>query len=170
MSKPTVAMPRSEAVVDTPVPMAIRLLRRLNPLIAALLRSPLHGLCSRNLLVLTYTGRKTGRERSLPLSYVPLGEHIYLCTRTAFWWRNLRAGTPVALRLRGRRVVATPTIVDPGSTEALNGLRAFLTRNPKTGEMLYHVRAGSDGRPVESDLRREVERSVVVRLEIRRDA
>jgi hypothetical protein len=53
------------------------------------------------------------------------------------------------------------------SAEALDGLRAFVTRNPGTGELLYNVARGPDGRPVEADLRREILRSVVVRLERR---
>jgi deazaflavin-dependent oxidoreductase (nitroreductase family) len=146
------------------LPLAIRLLRRLNPLIAAILRSPLHGLASRNLLLLTYVGAKTGTVRTLPLSYIEVGDELYLCTRSSAWWRNLRGGRPVELRLRGRRVAATPVVVDPQTPEALDALRAFLTVNPKTGAMLYEVRTGKDGRPVENDLRREVLRSVVVRL------
>lgn len=34
-----------------------------NPLIIALLRSPLHALMSANMIVLTYTGRKSGLQR-----------------------------------------------------------------------------------------------------------
>jgi len=166
MKVSTVSTSRAEPVIDTPVPFPIRVLRRLNPLIVAILRSPLHGLLSRHLLVLTYEGRTTGLRRTLPLSYVALGAHVYLCTRTALWWRNLRNGKPVELRLRGRRTIATPTVLDSASREALDGLREFLAANAKTGEMLYQVRAGSDGRPMEADLRRQVLRSVVVRLEI----
>jgi hypothetical protein len=61
-----------------------------------------------------------------------------------------------------------PVIVELPSPEALGALRAFLTANPKTGEMLYQVRSGGDGRPSENDLRREVLRSVVVRLDLER--
>src|SRR5262245_59467687 len=168
MSLSTVSTSRAEPVINTPVPFAIRVLRRLNPVIVAILRSPLPGLLSRNLLVLTYEGRTTGLRRTLPLSYVALGAHVYLCTRTAFWWRNLRSAKPVELRLRGRRTIATPTVLDPASREALDGLREFLGANARTGALLCKVRAGSDGRPMEDDLRREVLRSVVVRLEMAR--
>jgi hypothetical protein len=101
----------------------------------------------------------------LPLSYVELGGHVYLCTRSSLWWRNLRPNPAVEIQLRGRRIAAVAHAVDPRSSEALDGLRAFLTSNPRTGEILYDVRAGADRRPVEADLEREVVRSVVVRLE-----
>jgi hypothetical protein len=133
-----------------------------------LLRSPLHGFVSRDLLLLTYVGAKSGVTRTLPLSYIELGGRPYLCTRSSLWWRNLRNGTPVELRLRGRRVTAAPVVVEVQSAEALDALRAFLTANPTTGAMLYQVRTGPDRRPLEDDLRREVGRSVVVRLDLGR--
>jgi hypothetical protein len=157
----------SPAFVAADVPLSIRLLRRTNPLIVRLLRSPLHGLLSRDLLVLTYSGRRSGTRYTLPLSYVALGDHLYLCTRTTFWWKNLRDGGDVEVVLRGKAVTMTPTVLDPNSDEALRGMRAFLTNNPGTGVKLYNVRRGKDGRPVEEDLQREVVSSVVVRLNVR---
>jgi len=167
MRQPTVSSSSAAGMSEQPLPLAIRLLRRLNPLIAAILRSRLHGLVSGNLLLLRYVGAKSGVARTLPLSFVEVDGRLYLCTRSSMWWRNLRDGRPVELRLRGRRAAATPAIVDLRSPEALNALRAFLTVNPRTGEMLYDVRSGKDRRPVEDDLRREVSRSVVVRLDLR---
>lgn len=153
----TRALPATEATL----PLAIRLLRRLKPFMLGVLRSPLHSLLSRDLLVLTYRGRRSGRTFALPLSYVVLGEHLYLCTRDSLWARNLQDEPTVEVVLRGRPVPATAHVLDPGSDEALAGLRAFLTRNPRTGATLYGVRRGPD----ENDLRREVLRSTVVRLE-----
>lgn len=158
----TIAAPTAARTAES-LPLAIRVLRRLNPLIAGLLRSPLHGLVSRDLLLLTYTGSKTGRRRTLPLSYVTHGNRLYLCTRSSIWARSLRDGKPVELHLRGRRITATPAVLDVRTPEALDALRAFLTINPKTGVMLYQI-AAPGGRPDEADLRREVLRSIVVRL------
>ena len=49
----------------------LRLMRLLNPFICALLRSPLHALVSRHILLLTYTGRRSGRQYTLPVGHVP---------------------------------------------------------------------------------------------------
>jgi hypothetical protein len=147
------------------VPLPVRILRRLKPVIVAILRSPLHGLMSRDILLLTWTGRRTGARHTLPLSYVRLGSCLYLCTRPegSKWWLNLRGGCEVDLVLAGRRVKATANVLEPHSGEALDGLRVFVTRNPRTGEMLYRVARG----PNEADLLREVHASVVVRLDLR---
>lgn len=148
------------------IPAAIRILRSLRPMIAATLASRLHPLLSREVLLLEYRGRRSGSRYELPLSYVENGSAVYLCTRPegSKWWRNLTGGADVRLRLRGHLVPARATVLDSSSGEALEGLRAFLTRNPRTGEMLYHVARGRDGQPDDSDLAREVLQSVVVRL------
>jgi hypothetical protein len=146
------------------VPLPVRVLRRLKPLIAAILRSPLHGLLSRDILLMTWTGRRSGKAHTLPLSYVRSGSRLYLCTRPegSKWWLNVRGGVEVDLVLQGRAQRAVASVLERDSEEALDGLRAFVTRNAGTGEMLYHVRRG----PNEEDLRREVHASVVVRLDV----
>lgn len=155
---------------QAPVPLPIRILRRLKPLVVGLLRSPVHGLLSREILVLSWTGRRSGRRFELPLSYVPHAGALYLCTRPdgSTWWRHLRPAARVALVLAGRRVAADAVLVDPTSREALDALRAFVTRNPRTGVTLYQV-AREAGAPKEDDLAREVLRSVVVRLDVAPD-
>jgi hypothetical protein len=71
----------------------------------------------------------------------------------------------VDLVLRGKKLHAIAAVADPASPEALGALRAFLTRNPGTGRLIYNVETDAGGKPRESDLEREVLASVVVRLE-----
>src|SRR5262249_17743027 len=42
----------------------------INPVIRALLRSPVHGLMSKSLMLITFTGRKSGRRYTTPVRYV----------------------------------------------------------------------------------------------------
>lgn len=75
-----------------------------NQLVAALLRSPLHGLVSGRLLLITVTGRRTGAEHTLPVGYREDDGRLtipVLWPERKLWWRNLRDGAPVRLRLRG---------------------------------------------------------------------
>ncbi len=46
-------------------------MRFFNPVMSALLRLPLHGLLSRQVFLLTYTGRRSGRQYTLPVGYTP---------------------------------------------------------------------------------------------------
>jgi hypothetical protein len=43
--------------------------RVINPLVRVLLRSPAHRVMSRGVLLLTYTGRRSGRRYTLPVQY-----------------------------------------------------------------------------------------------------
>jgi deazaflavin-dependent oxidoreductase (nitroreductase family) len=73
-----------------------------------LLRSPLHGLISRRILLITFTGHKSGRVYTTPTEYVQQGDTVTLFTqKSRIWWKNLRGGAPVTLRLRGRDVPGT---------------------------------------------------------------
>jgi hypothetical protein len=45
----------------------------INPVIAGLLRSPLDGVASRHLLLLTFRARRSGRRITLPVGYEEVG-------------------------------------------------------------------------------------------------
>lgn len=84
--------------------------RVLNPLMAALLRSPLHRLMSGSLMVLSFQGRKSGRRYQIPVGYVQRGDRLFVFSHSA-WASNFRAGAPVAVRLRGQTLAGTATLV-----------------------------------------------------------
>jgi hypothetical protein len=71
-----------------------------------LLRSPAHGLLSRRLLLITVTGRRSGRAFTIPVSYLERDGRLLIqpsAPERKLWWRNLRGdGAPVRVRLRGR--------------------------------------------------------------------
>jgi len=80
----------------------------------------LDGLVSRQIVLLAYTGRRSGQRFTLPLGYVRDGDALLVVSQHSEqkrWWRNLRGGASVALQLRGRRgtgraeVVETPLAV-----------------------------------------------------------
>jgi hypothetical protein len=76
-----------------------------NRIVALLLRSPAHPLLSRRLTLITVTGRRSGREHTLPVAYTQDGERLtipVLWPERKLWWRNLRDGAPVRLLHRGK--------------------------------------------------------------------
>ena len=76
-----------------------------NPALALLLRSPLHRLASRQLALITVTGRRSGRAYTFPVAYSDDGDVVTIGVgwpERKRWWRNLRGdGALVRLRLRG---------------------------------------------------------------------
>jgi hypothetical protein len=53
-----------------------RLINLVNPIVRAVLQSPLHRMLDGALLVLHITGRKTGRRYTIPVSYVDLDGYL----------------------------------------------------------------------------------------------
>jgi len=58
----------------------VRLQKLYNPVVAAVLRSPLHGVMSDSVMLLTYRGRKSGKVLTTPISYVRDGGDILAVT------------------------------------------------------------------------------------------
>ncbi len=77
------------------------------------LRSPAHGMVSKTILLITFTGRKSGKTYTTPVSYSQFGDQVYVFTH-ATWWKNLHRGTPVTLHLQGRELqgLAEPVAED----------------------------------------------------------
>lgn len=87
-----------------------RLLMRAAPLfnapVAAVATSPRLGkLLNRNIAMLGYTGRRSGRRFSIPVAYRRTGDEVIISVNmpeAKTWWRNfLGAGGPLTVRLDG---------------------------------------------------------------------
>ena len=109
---------RRVEAVDPPLPEAAY--RLINPLVEALLRSPLHVLVSDVLLILTYKSKKSGTVYTTPVGYERRGNALVVTSSyDGVWWTNLRGSQPVFVRLQGtrRRGVAEVT-EDPAGIAA----------------------------------------------------
>jgi hypothetical protein len=87
-------------VIESCVP-GRRVLRMINPFVSLILRSPLHRLISDRLLLLTFTGCKTGKLVTIPVGYTPEGDTLILFSSYS-WYKNLRGGRPVVVHLKGQ--------------------------------------------------------------------
>jgi hypothetical protein len=135
-----------------------------NQVPAAILLSPLHRLLSSKRLVLTFTGRRSGKRYATPVNYLQRGREVLITTDSS-WWHNLDGGAPVQLRLRGRKLRANAEAVrDPGLVA--DALTAIVRDHPPYGRWA-HVRVGADGTPDAADVRAEVARGrVLVRVQL----
>ena len=78
--------------------------RVVNPVVRGVLRSPVHGVASGRLALITVTGRRSGRTFTFPVGYSQDGETVRITVgwpEQKQWWRNLREEAPVAIRLHG---------------------------------------------------------------------
>jgi len=102
--------------------------RLANPLLRWLLRSPLHPLASRWLVLFAYTGRRSGRRYAVPAVGARTDDVVVVATprHESNWWRNFAEGTPATVWWRGRRYRATGRLVDPAGDDP--AFEAYLSR------------------------------------------
>ena len=134
----------------------------INPTVRLLLRSPIHAIWSDSLMLITFTGRKTGRRFSTPVRYLERDGRIWCFTSSSNkWWRNLRGGADVSLRIRGKELAFRATAVVDQPAKIRTALREFLSHFPGDAPY-YDVRLGPDREPVAADLDRAAENTVMV--------
>jgi hypothetical protein len=94
------------------------LLHHLNPVMRAVLDSPLHPILSRWFVLLRWVGPRTGQPRSIPVSYVSEHGHLYATTGDK-WWHNLVQAPSVMVILRGSsRSASVVPIEESGESAA----------------------------------------------------
>jgi hypothetical protein len=106
-----------------------------NPVLSVLLRSPAHRLLSGSVLLLAYSGRRTGRRYGLPVMYALSGDgFVVMAGQPAdkTWWRNFgRDPQPVAVTVDGKRTLCRARLLDASSDEHRQAVEAYQRRFPK---------------------------------------
>lgn len=141
------------------------LARTANPLMRFLLRSPLHGLVSGTTMLVTFTGRMTGKRYTTPVNYTRDGDVVaFFSHRARIWWRNLRRRAPVTVRVKGHDLPGTAeAVTDAEQVQA--GLLAHLTTIPGDAKY-YQVRLDDDHRPDPEDVAKAARNRVMIRIEL----
>ena len=105
----------------------------LNPLMRGLLRSPLHRIASRNIAILHFTGAKSGRALSTPLSYTREDNTVrLLSSQNTRWWVNFRsANAPVEIEIAGQRLAGAATLYEGDSAELRDRVTRFVNALPR---------------------------------------
>jgi hypothetical protein len=93
-------MAEQSYAIDTGHPPSA-VLRVVNPILGFLLRTPLAGPARKQLMVLSFTGRKTGRPYSIPVSAHLIDHDLYALTG-APWKQNFRGGAPARVVYDGK--------------------------------------------------------------------
>jgi hypothetical protein len=148
--------------------MSSLLYRLINPPITRLLRSPFHGLMSQNTLLLEFTGRKSGRSLSTPISYY-VNEQTAHCftSRSSTWWRNLTTGAPAHVIIKRIKWQSLP-IVETTDNGLLQGhLEAFLRAVPRDA-VYAGVSLDKSGNPNLDDIRRVIPNMVHLQFPLER--
>ena len=147
--------------------MSASLIKIGNAFFKIILLSPIHGIFSKTILLLTVTGKKSGKKYTTPVGYAQDGDTLRVTsTRERWWWRNLRGGAPVKLSLRGKRVESWGTVAeDEKGVE--EGLVAYIERVPQYARN-FGVRF-SGGKSDREDIARASKDRVIVTLTLKQN-
>jgi hypothetical protein len=134
----------------------------INPVVTFLLRSPVHGICSNSLMLITFTGRKSRRKFTTPVRYVPVDGVIRCFTSaTTLWWRNLKGGADVMLRVAGKEAWYRADAIFGQPERIKSALIHYLALFPQ--DAAYHdIGLNKDKSLNEQDLARAAREVIVV--------
>lgn len=136
-----------------------------NSFVKFILRSPLHGLIDTGVMLITVKGRKSGKPISTPVNYVPTGDTLAIVSlRERTWWRNLRGGAPVTVRVEGKDAAGRGEVIE-SDAEVAASLIEYLARAPQVAKY-FQVRLNPDGSPNGDDAARAARSRVMVRVRL----
>jgi deazaflavin-dependent oxidoreductase (nitroreductase family) len=135
-----------------------------NGFVTLLLHSPFQGALSANTMLITVTGRKTGKEITTPVNYYQEGDTVWVISRRErTWWRNARHGASVKLYLRGKDLRGVSNVLEE-EDGVVNGLGHYIQHFPASAKYLK-VRM-DQGIPNADDLRNAAGNEIVVCIKV----
>lgn len=136
-----------------------------NPMMVWLLKSPLHGFISKGVMLVSVTGRKSGKTISTPTNYLREGNTLWVVSwRDRKWWRNLRGGTKVQILLAGKSVEGHGQVIEEQKAVA----QSLFEYYRKAPQLAKYVQIGLDtaALPVSADCERAAQKMVLVRIDL----
>jgi hypothetical protein len=126
-----------------------------NPILAVLLRSPLHAMADGNMMLVSTT----------PVNYLRDGKTLAVISlRERTWWRNLRRGAEVGVHLQGQARRGQATLAEDDASVA-GALGHLVACNPGYARFLG-VGMRPDGTAEPDDLARAARSRVVVSIHL----
>jgi deazaflavin-dependent oxidoreductase (nitroreductase family) len=134
----------------------------INPVMRFLLRSPVHGLLSNSLMLITFTGRKSGKQFTTPVRYIQTDNRVRCFTAAENqWWRNLRSGGRVSLLIKRQSGEYQAQAIFDNPAEIKEQLMSYLALFPQ--DAAYHdIRINKDKSLNEQDLEQAARNAIVV--------
>ncbi len=135
-----------------------------NDFMAWVLRSPLHGMLSNGMMLITITGRKSGKKYTTPVGYYVEGENLWVITsRERKWWKNLQGGAKVDLLLK-RKPMQGFADVELDEKSVLARMPEYLRHIPQAAKQMK-VRM-EDGKPNQEDIATTAKDRLFVKIKL----
>lgn len=134
----------------------------INAMMKFILRSPFHGLVSKTITVISFTGRKSGKAYSTPVSYSQNGSTVTIFTHGE-WWKNLSGGQAVGLRIRGKDYTGQADVTVADKVAKAEGLTEHL-KVVRSDAKFYGVTFDEAGEPHKDEIEKAVDDVVMIRV------
>ena len=136
----------------------------MNWMIATILRLPvLHHLLSKMMLVITFTGKKSGKTYVTPVGYYREGNRVTILTkRFRKWWLNFETAAPVEVLITGHSYAAQAASLT--DTEIISPIIAHVVEKHRGDAQNYGIKLGNNGKADMESVREVAAKLVVVQL------
>jgi deazaflavin-dependent oxidoreductase (nitroreductase family) len=135
-----------------------------NDFMAWVLRSPLHGMLSNGIMLITITGRKSGKTYTTPVGYYVEGNYMWVITsRERKWWKNLQGGAKVDLLIKRKPVQGFAEIELEEQSVAAR-MPEYLRHIPQAAKQM-NVRM-EDGKPNQEDISKTAKDRLFVKIKL----
>ncbi len=113
-------------------------------------------------MLITFSGRKSGKKYTTPVRYIQNDQTIRCFTSSENqWWRNFRGGANVVLRVRGKDCPYKAVAIENNPEEVKKWLIYYLGLFPQ--DAAYHnIMLNKDKTLLEGDLERASHNAIVV--------
>ena len=113
-------------------------------------------------MLVTFRGRKSQREFTTPVRYVRINDTVRCFTSAKNqWWRNMRGGAEVTLRINGKDSRYRATAIEDDPAQVKEQLQNYLAEFPQ--DAAYHeIRLNKDKTLVVEDLEKASRSAIVV--------
>jgi deazaflavin-dependent oxidoreductase (nitroreductase family) len=142
------------------------LFKILNPIMKAILRSPFHGMISGRIMIITFTGRRSGKQYSTPVSYFRDGDGV-ICATHSNWWKNIGAESEVSLRIGGREVRGQAVAISDDLGLKSELLFKWMVAVPGDAAF-FGIKLDREGNPNPSEIERAAAEAVVIKVDLRK--
>jgi hypothetical protein len=115
------------------------ILRVVNPLLRLVLRTPVLRAAGKTLMVLSFTGRKSGRRYSVPLSAHQIDHDLYALAG-APWRLNFRGGATAEILHDGKTATMRGELIEDPSAVAERYRRSAESYGAKTAQRMMGLK------------------------------
>ena len=145
----------------------MNLWRLINPLVVFILRSPLHFLASKDLIFITFQGRKSKKTFNIPVSYHREGNDLIALTlKKNLWWKNLKMLNRTQITLLGKKEDVGLTIVDQDTQFIKEKMRELIIEKP-IDAYFAKVKLDNNKLPLEEDLVEASQKHIVLKFTLK---